>query len=147
MALLVGYNFVRGRALNEFLQSFNLRFPGSAPHVISAVGLLRCLERREELPGACLQVEGFEQLWHVVEDADALAARIKKLLSRRANWLAGQPEGPFIYFRLPDEVEFSIDQHVNLRLPNGQLVDLDLVFGHPSQVSPDHYHRPLAVDS
>ncbi len=147
MALLVGYNFVRGRALNEFLASFNQRFPDSSPYVISAVGFLRCLEREEELPHACLQVEGFERLWDVVEDMDVLAARIKKLLSRRANWLSSQPEGPFIYFRLPDDVEFSVDEHVNLRLPDGKLVDLDPVFGHPSQISPDHYHRTLAVDS
>jgi hypothetical protein len=146
---MTGYNFVRGRALVELQASYQneKRFAAPRPHVLSAVSFLRHLERQEKLPHACLQVEGFEQLWAKVEDAEALAARIKKLLSRRANWLQQQEEGPFIYFRLPEDVAFSVDQHVNLRLPDGRLVDLDLVVGHPTEVSPDHYHRVLAVDS
>ena len=147
MALRVGYNFVRGAALNDFLQSFSQRFDEPAPTKISVVNFLRQVERRESFPHQCLQVEGFHRLWEVVEEEGELAERLKKVLGgSAADWMMRAPS-KFIYFVLPHEVSFIVAQHTNIRLPDGRLIDLTPVFGHLSEQSSDHYHKGFNIDS
>lgn len=143
MALVPGYNFVRAGALVEFQKSFEREYREPKPESMSAIAFLRRVQHRQPPPHRCLQVTGFDRLWAVCEDEAALRTKIKQLLTTRGNWMMNHLS--CVYFTFPPEVEFVEGATVQLRLPSGEHVDLDLIFGRPTQQERDHYHRPFAL--
>jgi len=148
MALMMGYNFVRAAGLNEFLQSFNRRFQEPAPEMISVIDFLRHVHRKQRLPHQCVQVEGFDRLFALCDDEEALRREVRAILRRSMNWL--QNGGYFIYFALPSETTFNPGEHLCLRVvrrAEPYYLDLELLFGKLQQISADHYHKPFNIDS
>jgi len=146
MPMMPGYNFVRARAKREAGRFFGDWFDDYEPTTISMVELLRCLKQERPLPHRYLLVEGFDRLWEIIDNREALTDLIHKLLAGRANWLMNQ--SAYICFTLPHEVSFIPARHVSLRLPDGDEVDLYPIFGQLKQGdSPDHYHQGFNIDS
>ena len=146
MPMMPGYNFVRGRAKREAAKFLREWFETYRPTTVSVVGFLRCLERGERLPHRGLLVEGFDRLWALIDEPAELTRRVHKLLARRANWL--QNQNAFVCFALPPNVNFTPGQHLYLRLPDGEQLDLYPIFGPLSQGdSPDHYYKGFNIDS
>ncbi|MGI5818116.1 MAG: hypothetical protein ACOX9R_08460 [Armatimonadota bacterium] len=142
-----GYNFLRGRAKREaaeFLRDWSDDRLGAEE--MSIVALLRHIERKERLPKPELFVNGFERLWEIMdpEEHDALSRRVQDILSARMNWLNNQ--NPHICFVLPPDVTFIPGRRLELRLGNGDTIDLYDIFGHfePGD-STDHYKKGFNV--
>lgn len=142
-----GYNFLRGRAkreASEFLRTWSEDRLGAED--ISIVALLRHIERKERLPKPELFVNGFERLWEIMdsEEHDALSRRVQDILSARMNWLNNQ--NPHICFVLPPDVTFIPGKRLELRLGNGDTIDLYDIFGYLEQGdSVDHYKKGFNV--
>lgn len=143
MPLVPGYNFVRSAATNDFIEAFSREYDDPLLETLSVVRFLRLLQHRQQPPHRCLMVQGFEQLWLVCEDDEALCMKVKQLLTTRGNWVKGNLS--YVYFTFPSEVEFVAGHTVQLRLPTGEHVDLDRIFGQPTLLDRDHYHRPFAL--
>ena len=141
--LMTGYNLVRGRAVDEFRAAFTHRFSLPEPETMSAISLLRHIQRQRPLPHKVVQVTGFPDLWRVCPDADGLARMLFWLFFERMNWL--QNQNPYIYFILPDEVTFNDAAHLYLRLSPDLYADMTAVFGHLRQITSDHYHHNFTV--
>lgn len=138
-----GYNLVRGRVVDEFQDAFRRRYNLPEPETLSAIALLRQIQRQQPLPHKVIQVTGFPDLWRVCPDGDGLARMLFRLFFRRMNWL--QNQNPYLYFLVPDEVAFQYGQHLLLRLSADVQANMTAVFGHMRQVSSEHYHHNFTV--
>ena len=143
MPLVPGYNFVRASAARAFGEAYRQEYPDHELETISILGFLRMVQHKQTPRHRCLQVTGFDRLWNVCEDDPLLCNRIKQLLSTRGNWI--KEHLSCVYFLIPSEAEFVEGATFQLRLPTGEHVDIDRVFGRPSQPDRDHYHRPFAL--
>ena len=143
MPLVPGYNFVRAGAAREFFEAHQIEYPRQELETISVLAFLRMMQHKQAPKHRCLQVAGLDRLWDVCEDCGLLANRVKQLLTTRGNWAREHLSS--VYFVVPSETEFVEGVTLQLRLPSGEHVDLDRVFGRPSQRDRDHYHRPFAL--
>lgn len=143
MPLVPGYNFVRAAAARAFVEACQIEHPGEEIETLSLVGFLRMVQHKTPPKHRCVQVSGFDRLWKVCEDDGLLVNKIKQLLTTRGNWVREHLSS--VYFVLPPDAEFVDGLTLQLRLPSGEHVDVDRVFGHPTQQDRDHYHRPFAL--
>jgi hypothetical protein len=141
--LMTGYNLVRGRAVDEFRGAFSHRYGLPEPETLSAISLLRQIQRQQPLPHKVVQVAGFPDLWRVCPDGDGLARMLFRLFFEHMNWL--QNQNPYLYFLVPDEMHFQYGQHLTLRLSADIQADMTAVFGHMRQISSEHYHHNFTV--
>lgn len=142
--LMTGYNLVRGRAVQDFRDAFRRRFQMPEPETLSAISLLRQIQRKRSLPHRVVQVTGFPDLWRVCpQESDDLARMLFRLFFKRMNWL--QNQNPYIYFVLPDRVTFNDATHLCLRIAPDVYADMTEVFGHMRQISSDHYQHNFTV--
>jgi len=141
--LMTGYNLVRGPAVEAFRATLTHRYHRPEPETLSAVALLRHIERKERLEHKVIQVTGFPDLWRVCDDDEGLARMLFGFFFRRMNWL--QNWNPYIYFILPADVTFNNAAHLYLRLSSDVYADMTAVFGQMRQVSSDHYHHNFTV--
>jgi len=146
MALRVGYNFIRGEALQQFLNDYAGRYPDEGPaEAISAIWFLRHVRHSKPFPNMCVLVRGFENLWLHSDDPEATSRMIHDILYKARNWLQnGQYQ---IYFQLSAETTFNPGPKLELRLRNGQYVNLARPFGTLEEVSTKHYHKSFNIDS
>lgn len=143
MALKPGYNFVRSGAKNAFQASYQ-RFYGGKPECISIVSFLRMIRHEQKPKHECLQVDGFERLFEVCEDADRLAGEVRDMLASASNWLDNNVL--YIYFVLDSGADFVREDYVRLRLKSGKRVNLADVFSNPNPTdNKDHYNKPFAL--
>ncbi len=143
MGLVPGYNLVRSGATREFQASFERAYNDRVPERVSILHLLRLIEHEVDPPHRCLQVDGFDDLWRACDDPEALRTRIKRLFSRRSNWIKNHFS--CIYFVLPAEVTFIEGRTLQMRLQNGRQIDLDVLFSGPVQQDQDHWNKGFAL--
>lgn len=143
MPLVPGYNFVRASAARAFGEAYRHEYPHEPLESVSIVEFLRLIQHQEPPKHRCLQVTGFDRLWTVCEDDPLLCNKIKQLLHVRADFV--KQNFGYVYFLIPSETEFVDGATFQLRLPTDEHVDLDRIFGRPSQPDRDHYHRPFAL--
>jgi hypothetical protein len=141
--LMTGYNLVRGRAVDGLREAVERRYGLRQPEKLSAIALLRHIERSQPLPHKVVEVTGFPALWRVCPDGEGLGRMLFDLFFRRMNWL--QNQNPYLYFLVPDDVTFSYGQHLSLRLSPDLYANMTTVFGHMRQVSSEHYHHNFTV--
>lgn len=143
MGLEHGYNFVRSGALRTFGEDYRRAYGEANPETVSVVEFLRMVHHKRAPASRCLQVEGFHSLWKVCEDDRALVTSIKHLLSSRASWVRNH--FAYVYFVLPSEVQFVEGRTLQLRLPDGEQVDLDVLFSQPIQRDRDHWVKAFSL--
>lgn len=143
--LKTGYNLVSGHAAREFYADVERRFGLLRPVTLSAVALLRHIDRCERLPHSAVAVTGFADLWGVtpVSQHAELSRWLYRLFFHRMNWL--QNENPFLYFVMPESVTFQYGAHLQLRLSADIYADMTDVFGHLTQENTAHYHHNFNV--
>lgn len=144
MPLLHGYNFVRPAAAQRFMSDYR-RAHAEAPLVtLSIVELLRRIRRKADLPRV-FAVTGFDELFRICPDAEALSRYIHRLLHQQRTWLENR--GFNIYFLLSRNTHFHEGRTLVLRLDSGATVDLSAIFGSCPLAAPDHYRSDWSVDS
>jgi len=143
MPLVPGYSFVRASAARAFGEAYRQEHPDEELESISILEFLRMIQHKQAPKHRCLQVTDFDRLWNVCEDDPLLCNKIKQLLSTRGNWIKENLSS--VYFLISSETVFVEGATFQLRLPTGEHVDIDRVFGRPSQPDRDHYHRPFAL--
>jgi len=143
--LKTGYNLVREHAIREFHADVERRYGLKRPVTLSAIALLRHIQRSQRLPHPVVAVTGFADLWRAIppEQHAELSRWLYRLFFLRMNWL--QNENPYLYFVLPESVTFQYGANLQLRLSADVYVDMSDVFGHLTQEHTAHYHHNFNV--